>query len=256
MPVHNWNRVDAGIFHDFHTSWITHLKEALNEGLLPKAYYALAEQRSGQIQPDVIALKSANGNGNGNESGSGSESGMPSPAGGAVALAEAPPRAAVTMRPVSNEYALKRRTLTIRHASDDRVVALIEIVSKANKDRASTVRDFAEKVVSALRQRIHVLVVDVFPAGPHDPAGMHGAVWNEIDEGQPYEMPPDKPLTVASYVVNSMPVAYVEPLAVGDELPDMALFLDPDWYINTPLEPTYRLAYRGVPQRWRQIIEA
>jgi hypothetical protein len=246
MPIHDWNRVDAGIFHDFHTRWIAHLVEALNEGLLPKAYYALAEQRSGQNHPDVLTLKSADGNG----------SKMPSPGNGAVALADAPPRAAMTMRPVSNEYALKRRTLTIRHVSGDRVVALIEIVSKANKDRGSTVRDFAEKVVSALRQRIHVLVVDVFPPGPHDPTGMHGAVWNEIDEGQPYEMPPDKPLTVASYVVNSMPVAYVEPLAIGDELPEMALFLDPDWYIKTPLEPTYRLAYRGVPDRWRQIIEA
>ena len=35
MPVHDWTKVDAGIFHDFHCAWIIHLKEALNEGLLP-----------------------------------------------------------------------------------------------------------------------------------------------------------------------------------------------------------------------------
>ena len=29
MPVHDWSRVDAGIFHDFHASWITHLMEAV-----------------------------------------------------------------------------------------------------------------------------------------------------------------------------------------------------------------------------------
>ena len=246
MPVHDWTRVDAGIFYDFHTSWITHLKEALNDGLLPEQYYALAEQRSGQILPDVITLKSASEETSENRS----------PPVGAVAIADAPPAVAVTMRPGTKEYVLKRRTLTIRHTSDDRIIALIEIVSKANKDRESTVRDFAGKVVSALSQRIHVLVVDVFPPGPQDPTGMHGAIWNEIDDGQSYEMPPEKTLTVASYFADSIPVAYVEPLAVGDQLPEMALFLDPDWYIKTPLEPAYQLAYRGVPGRWRQVIEA
>ena len=45
MPVHDWTRVDAGTFHGFHTAWITHLSEALNEGLLPPGNYALAEQQ-------------------------------------------------------------------------------------------------------------------------------------------------------------------------------------------------------------------
>lgn len=246
MAVHDWTRVDAGIFHHFDTSWIAHLAEALNEGPLPPHYYALAEQRSGQIHPDVIALKSAQGDAGRN----------PSKSDGAVAVAEFPPTVAVTMRPGIKEYALKRRTLTIRHASDDRVVALIEIVSKANKDRESTVRDFADKVISALSQKIHVMIVDVFPPGPHDPTGMHGAIWRQIDDEQPYEMPHDKPLTVASYFADSIPVAYVEPIALGAELPDMPLFLDPDWYIKTPLEPSYELAYRGVPGRWREVIES
>lgn len=246
MPVHDWSRVDAGIFHDFHTRWITHIAEALNDGLLPGIYYALAEQRSGQIQPDVITLKTAGEPGGSNSPGNG----------GAVALAEAPPDVAVTMRPEVKQYALKRRTLTIRHTSDDRIVALIEIVSTANKDRESSVRDFAEKVVSALSQAIHVLVVDVILPGAHDPTGMHGAIWHEIDEAQPYDMPTDKPLTVASYFADAIPVAYVEPVAIGLELPAMPLFLDPDWYVNVPLDGTYLAAYRGVPRRWRDVIES
>ena len=44
MPVHDWTRVEAGIFHDFHHTWITAIKNALNAGLLPEEYYALAEQ--------------------------------------------------------------------------------------------------------------------------------------------------------------------------------------------------------------------
>ena len=49
MPVHDWTRVEAGTFHDFHHSWIEELKRALNAGLLPLAYYAQAEQRAGWL---------------------------------------------------------------------------------------------------------------------------------------------------------------------------------------------------------------
>ena len=49
MPLHDWARVSAGTYHDFHNSWITHLKEALNAGLplkdmplfLTKTHYVL-----------------------------------------------------------------------------------------------------------------------------------------------------------------------------------------------------------------------
>ena len=36
MPVHDWTRVDAGVFHDFHNVWIAFLRNALNSGVLPK----------------------------------------------------------------------------------------------------------------------------------------------------------------------------------------------------------------------------
>jgi hypothetical protein len=35
----------------------------------------------------------------------------------------------------------------------------------------------------------------------------------------------------------------------------MPLFLTPDYYVELPLGPTYDRAYRGVPARWRQVIE-
>src|SRR5438270_695558 len=57
MPVHDWTRVKAGIFHDFHMAWIFLIKEALNAGLLPPDYYALTEQHAGGIEPDVLTLK-------------------------------------------------------------------------------------------------------------------------------------------------------------------------------------------------------
>src|SRR5262245_30604146 len=62
MPIHDWSRVTAGTFHDFHGSWITHLKETLNAGLLPDDYYALSEQVAGQLVPDVLTFQQHHGN--------------------------------------------------------------------------------------------------------------------------------------------------------------------------------------------------
>lgn len=44
MPVHDWTRVDAGIFHHFHHAWIEDTARALNRGGLPGEYYALTER--------------------------------------------------------------------------------------------------------------------------------------------------------------------------------------------------------------------
>ena len=49
MPIHDWTRVDAGIFHDFHHAWIEENKRALNRSLKGTDYYALAEQIAGGI---------------------------------------------------------------------------------------------------------------------------------------------------------------------------------------------------------------
>jgi len=38
MPIHDWSRVDAGLFHDFHQAWTIELRKALNRGLLPPGY--------------------------------------------------------------------------------------------------------------------------------------------------------------------------------------------------------------------------
>ena len=173
---------------------------------------------------------------------------------GGLAVAEAPPRVRQKLT-VSFAARERRRTLTIRHVSGDRVVALLEIVSPANKDRPLSVDQFANKAEMALRQGIHVVLADLFPAGLHDPQGMHGAIWERFDEAS-YPLPCDEPLTLASYVADRMPEAYLEHLSVGSTLVEMPLFLDLDRYVNLPLESTYMTAYRGMPERWRIVLEA
>ena len=50
-------------------------------------------------------------------------------------------------------YQTRRRTLTIRHVSDHRIVALLEVISPGNQDRATSVDSFVNKVESCARKR-------------------------------------------------------------------------------------------------------
>jgi hypothetical protein len=110
------------------------------------------------------------------------------------------------------------------------------------------------KVEAALHHGIHILLVDLFPPRAHDPHGMHGAVWERLgDESE--ELPVGEPMTLAAYVAASPVQTYLEHLAAGQALPEMPLFLDPDRYINVPLESTYKTTWRGTPEHWRRVLE-
>ena len=148
-----------------------------------------------------------------------------------------------------------RRTLAIRHVSGHHVIALLEVVSPANKDRLAHVEEFADKVETALLHDVHVLVVDLLPPGRHDPLGIHGAIWERFDD-EPYAVPTDQRLTLASYTVGLQPVAYLEHLAIGSDLTDMPLFLNPDRYVNVPMETTYQAAFRGLPSFLRDSLNS
>jgi hypothetical protein len=246
MPIHDWTRVDAGIFHAFHHDWITEISRALNRGLLPAAYYALPEQIAGGLGPDVLTLRRPGGNGR-------PPTGE-SPDGG-VALALAPPKVRIRMRADANRYAAKAKAVTIRHVSNHQVVAMVEIISPGNKNNQNGLNAFVAKAREALAAGIHLLIVDLFPPSPRDPQGIHGAVWGE-DCGADYALPEDKPLTCVAYIGGAGAEALIELAAVGEALPEMPLFLTPDTYVRVPLEATYQAAWEGMPAYWRDVLTA
>jgi hypothetical protein len=254
--MHNWTRVPAGVFHAFHNTWIGDLQKALNDNLLPPDYYALGEQQAGDIGPDVLTLRTGDDD---ELAESQAASADLSANGGMIAVAEAPPRTSITQEAEDVAFYLARqRSMVIRHTSGDRVVALLEIISPANKHSQRTLGDFVDKVVAALEDAIHVLVIDPLPPSGRDPNGTHGAIWDRLRAGS-YEPPDGLPLTLVSYAVGRTVTAYVEPIRVGSPLIDMPLFLKPDHYVPVPLVPlerTYMSAWSGVPQRWRRVIEA
>src|SRR5438067_1121384 len=100
MPVHDWTRVDAGLFHDFHQSWTVALRNALNAGVLPSDYFALVEQNIRGPIPDVLTLQLATA--------------PQAPSNGTVALAVAntPPQTRLVKRNEADIYAKKTNRIT------------------------------------------------------------------------------------------------------------------------------------------------
>jgi hypothetical protein len=248
MPVHGWTRVDDGIFHDFHVAWISSLRLSLNSGLLPSDYYALAEQVAFSIDPDVLTLqRPGRGNGNG--------PGLARAGDGGGVATLAPPQTTLTFRAEINEYTARQRSVVIRHTSNHRIVALLEILSPGNKASEYAFQSLLMKVGGALYRGIHVLLVDLHPPTPRDPRGVHAAVWETLRAGS-YTPAPDRPLTLVSYEAAPVKMAYVEPLAVGQVLPEMPLFLEVGMHIQVPLEAIYQAAWAGTPAIYQKILEA
>jgi hypothetical protein len=251
MPVHNWGLVDPGVFHSFHGTWIGELLRVLNRGLLPEGYYALGDAIAGEIGPDVLTLNSR-ADGNGPLRPFASSEDTAGAAGGVATLA--PPQVELTFRAEEEIYTRRRRTVIIRHRSGDRVVATIEILSHGNKASQHEFNSFLAKCENGLRHGVHLLLIDLHPRTPRDPGGIHAALWQRMT-GAVID-PDPRPLTLGAYPAAFPWVAYVQPLAVGQALRDMPLYLTPDFYVSVPLEPTYTAAFDGVPPNARQILEA
>src|SRR5262245_2186671 len=120
MPVHDWTRVDAGLFHAFHQRWISALCDAFNTGGLAPAYFALPDQYISRATPDVLTLRLSS-EGEGDAEGA-----------GGLAVSAAPPRARHVLRLEASNYARRADRITVRHRHGD-VVGIVEIVSPGNK---------------------------------------------------------------------------------------------------------------------------
>ncbi len=245
MPLHDWTRVEAGIFHSFHTTWIGELTIRLNAGMLPPEYYALGEQFAGDIGPDVLTLREPTSNDVFPES---------EDSDGGLAVATAPPKVHSTAETELAHYTTRQRRLVIRHTRGNRIVALLEIVSASNKHSQRAFNAFLEKALSAVVNGIHLLLIDLQPPSPRDPRGIHSAIWEDL-AGQSYQPPPGKDRTLVAYSAGLSKKAYVEPIAVGQPLTPMPLFLTADRYVNVPLEETYQASYEGVPRIYRKLPE-
>jgi hypothetical protein len=79
-------------------------------------------------------------------------------------------------------------------------------------------------------------------------------IWDEIVE-EDFAFPEGKDRILVSYKTGDEHAAYIEPVAVGDPLPDMPLFLTGDFHVMVPLEPTYQATWEASPKALRLAVE-
>jgi hypothetical protein len=251
MPVHDWKRVSDGTFHDFHYSWVLEIKRALKR-LLPEGYYVMAEQLGGDLgAPDVLTLQTANPD----RSDVKADADSPNALSGTATITESPPAVHSRMTIARDPYARMQRTLVIRHTSNDRIVAMIEILSAGNKSSRHAIRSFVDKAVAALDSGVHLLLIDVHAPGPRDPDGIHGVVLKEIGT-ETYSLTRAQSLTAAAYAAGAPTEAYVAHFAVGEPIPAMPLFLTRENYVKVPLESTYMAAWEDVPTQYQMVLQS
>lgn len=245
MPMHDWTKVEAGIFHAFHHRWISALSDMLNGGRLPAEYYALPEQIAAGFGPDVLTLQGQILN-----------AGPPAVRAGSAAssaVLQARPQTRFMAQSEAEFYRRKKSSLVVRHVSGDRIVAMLEIVSPGNKSNRRAFQAFVDKACELLEHRIHLLIVDPFPPGPRDPNGIHAAIWEQVQDAA-FQLAADQPLTMVAYECDLVTQAYIETVAVGQTLPDMPLFLEPNGCVMVPLEETYATAFTAMPKRWQTVL--
>lgn len=238
MPIHDWTRIGANRFHAFHQDWSIQIARSLNQ-ILPDGYFALPEQHTGRPEPDVVTLSVPGRDRALRDRG--------------IALAERPVRTPYTAVADATRYAQKANVLKI-HEPDGDLVAVIEIVSPGNKDSRSAVKSFVRKAVDYLRSGIHLLIVDLFPPSKRDPQEIHQLIWDRLKD-ESFLLPADKLLTIVSYSAGVATRAFVEPVAVGDALPDLPIFLTDDHYIPCPLEATYQNSWAEFPKVLKAYLE-
>jgi len=249
MPIHDWKKVEAGIYHSFHKQWTCRIAEMLN-AMLPKQYYALVEQNArtmigGRFSPDLLML------------GSQRKSYLKDDRSGSALLTKPAKPGTQSGSRVQSDHR-RKNIVCIRHVTEDAVVALIEIVSPGNKASQIEFDRFVDKFVTLLDLGIHGTFVDPFRSTSRDPQGVHAAIWEQLTGEKPdAHNKRKKPLAAVGYECQTSEdwTAYIEEFQFGDPIPDCPIFLDSERCVMIPLEETYRSAYATFPERWRTVLE-
>ncbi len=124
-----------------------------------------------------------------------------------------------------------------------RLVAAIEIVSPANKDRPGKRDAFLAKVGALLRQEVCVSIVDIVTIPK---ASLYAELLARVDRFGERPSEPSPPPHAATFRMREnskgRPLldAWYVPMALGEPLPSIPLWLSPDMRIELPLEPSYQ----------------
>jgi len=218
--------------HAFHNSWATYLAAQLNQRL-PEGYFAEAIVQFG-IEIDVAAFAET-----GRWDADGVSAGWSTPA----------PTLTLPIALLSDVV----EVLVFSEQGGPTPAGAIELVSPANKDRPAHRNAFVSKCATYLQQGVGLVVVDVVTDRWAD---LHSELLERLGDSIPSGL--DAGLYTAAY----RPVerggepaldVWHTPLAVGDALPTMPLWLPDHLCLPVDLDSVYertrheqRLTFRGV----------
>jgi hypothetical protein len=222
----------------FHTTWASALADILNQDVLPPGYVALEQVHAGAaLEIDIATFGEGTSVGAGNVGTTTLPRTIWTPAAAPLVLpAVFPPSATVEILATEGG-----RTL----------VAAVELVSPANKDRPASRRLFAAKCASYLSRGMGLIIVDVV-------SSRQGNLHNELVDLMGLD--PSFRQASGTYAVGYRPTTEREtgriecwpaPVAVGVVLPTMPLSLHAELCVPVDLE----LAYLQACQR-RRVDEA
>jgi hypothetical protein len=212
----------------FHSAWAAALARLLNQGTLPPGYYAVPlANRDGPIEIDVATLRE--------QSGEVSSGGSPAPASWAP---PAPALAVAVELPTDDAVEVQ----VFADDGDPRLAAAVELVSPRNKDRTQTPQTFAAKCVAYLQRGSSVVVVDTVTTRRAD---LNAAILSLLGlDGGAVGLPSN--LAAVSYRAvghdeeTQQLQLWPAPLALGEPLPTLPLWIAADFSVPLDLDASYR----------------
>ena len=248
MPLHDWSSQTAEVFHDFHNAWVIHIKESLNDGVLPGNLFARSEagvdiessadgggaDRVHRV-PDVDVVRNR----------------FDDDPGGVVAVAEAPPKAKRSLRLAAQ---LERQKRVAVRTGGGELVAAIEVVSHANLASTAERLRFADKCVRLIDSGVHVAVLDLHPRAGTTPP-VEELIVRECGRESAAVRNEGEALVTSIHAVPA-PDAYFDPVRPGEPLPATPLFVGSEHYVRMPLAESYDRAFRGLDRRTKGELAA
>ena len=229
MPLRDHFRSPANDTHSWeevHGQWPAEIVRVLNP-ILPAGFRAGPIVRLGSpFEPDVITY----------------DRGPRDPDAGGATATQATPAPTFTLDADladQDDYEVR-----VYDAEQGRhLVAAIEIVSPSNKDRTETRELFVGKVAALLQQDVCVSLVDLVTVRRANLYADLVTLFGHIDP----QLAPTPPHLYAVTLRGRRPPkggfrldAWFYPMAVGEPLPTLPIWLSPDLRVMLPLEPSYQ----------------
>jgi hypothetical protein len=228
---------DLAGWEELHGGWPMVIVQHLGR-VLPARYVAAPRVHLGsQVEVDVAALDRM--------SGEAREFDTHHAGGGPTAWAPAAPTLAVeTELADADEYEV--RVYDTKHGR--RLVAAVEIISPANKDRPESRGQFVAKCAALLRQQVSVTMVDLVTVRS---CNLYVELLELIGEEDPSLGEDPAPIYAVSARWHPRGLtrwleAWTRPLAIGEPLPVLPLWLSDELAIPLDLESSYEQTCRDL----------